>query len=77
MNQQWKRSKEKIAVRRSFSLLLLCVNCVLFCNWVVFFGFVFLAWVLFNLIIVGRIVDMVFADAVFVAFGNHSYESFL
>ncbi len=41
---------------------------MLLSNWVEFLGFVFLARVLLYLVIVGSVVDMAFADAIFVAF---------
>lgn len=37
-------------------------------NRVELLSFVFLAWVLLYLVIVGSVVDMAFADAIFIAF---------
>lgn len=51
-----------------FSLFLLCVYRMLLGNRVEFLGLVLLARILLVLVVVGRVVDMTFSDAVLVAF---------
>ncbi len=62
---------------RSFLLFLLLVDGVFFGDRVVLPFLMLFTGVLLVLVVVGRVVHVVFAHAVFVALRYHPYESFL
>lgn len=58
-------------------LFLLGIHRVLLSNWVVFFQFELLTWILLILVVVPRIIHVTLANAVIVALTDHFNESIL